>query len=392
MGEISVLDEEKELKKMLYIMGIEWNWIFQRPQVLALELEKEYDLTVVCTKQPIHAKHQNNRQPNRLLELYQIPFQEKNRLVAAAAWQMHTKILGDLSAYDIIWVGYPLFGRYIPDDYRGMVVYDCMDNFEALYQDRKEKNLRRACAEELRLLKRADVVFASSLKLKEKLLSMCPGKEIAVVRNGYSNKISVIRPKVSHGQPPSSDLLPDSEADGRVRCGNSGISRQYVLGYIGTISEWFDSELIRNSLKGHAGIRYDLIGPVADHQQIQDERICYKGVIEHKNLGSVVKELDCLIMPFKINDVILYVDPVKLYEYIAWGKCIIACWYPEIDRFQDYVYFYHDGQEYLELLTGLSAKGFPAKFTQDMQEKFLEENSWQARFREIHRLIQPSCI
>ena len=155
-------------------MGIEWNWIFQRPQVLALELEKEYELTVVATKQPVHTKRQNNRQPERLLELYQIPFQEKNRLIGAVARHMHDRILGDLYQYDIIWVGYPLFGRYIPEDYRGTVVYDCMDNFEALYQDRKEKNLRRACAAERRLLERADLVFASSLKLKEKLLGMCP--------------------------------------------------------------------------------------------------------------------------------------------------------------------------------------------------------------------------
>ena len=368
------------MKKMLYIMGIEWNWIFQRPQVLALELEKEYDLTVVCTKQPVHAKRQNNRQPERLLELYQIPFQEKNRLAAAVAWHMHTKILGDVSVYDIIWVGYPLFGRYIPDDYRGTVVYDCMDNFEALYQDRKEKNLRRVCAEELRLLRRADMVFASSLKLKEKLLSMCPGKEITLIRNGYSNKISVIQPEISYNGAVTSGRLPDYN-----------FNRQYVLGYIGTISEWFDSELIRDSLKEHAGIRYDLIGPVADHQQIQDERVSYRGVIEHNHLGSVVEELDCLIMPFKINDVILYVDPVKLYEYIAWGKCIIAGWYPEIDRFRDFVYFYHDGQEYQELLTELAEKGFPAKFTQDMQEKFLEENSWHARFRAVQECLEE-CL
>ena len=82
---------------MLYIMGIEWNWIFQRPQVLALELEKEYDLTVAGTKQPIHAKHQNNRQPKCLLELYQIPFQEKNRLVGAVARKLHDRVLGDLA-------------------------------------------------------------------------------------------------------------------------------------------------------------------------------------------------------------------------------------------------------------------------------------------------------
>lgn len=375
------------MKKILYIMGIEWNWIFQRPQVLALELEKEYDLTVVCTKQPVHARHQNNRQPKRLLELYQIPFQEKNRLIGAVAGKLHSKVLGDLSQYDIIWVGYPLFGRYIPKDYRGIVVYDCMDNFEALYQDRREKNLRRVCAEEERLVRRADVIFASSLKLKEKLLHLCPGKEIAVVRNGYSN-ITLVKPAVRQESLSADTTRKDNARNDHPQPENSHAKRQYVLGYVGTLSEWFDNALIEHSLCAREEIRYNLIGPIADHQPIQDERVHYSGVVEHKQLGAFVKELDCLIMPFKVNDIILYVDPVKLYEYIAWGKCIIACWYPEVDRFRDFVYFYHNEQEYISLIAELAKQGFPAKFTQDMQEGFLAENSWQARFETIQECLQ----
>ena len=350
------------MKKMLYIMGVEWNWIFQRPHVLALALEEEYEVTVVCPKQSVHAKHQNNPQPKKLIPLFQIPFQEKNKLLGAAAWKLHTNKLGDLSEYDIIWVGYPLFGRYIPKDYKGTVIYDCMDNFEALYPDRKEKNLRRVCEEEKKLLNRADTVFASSLKLKEKMQSICQDKEITLIRNGYSN-ITMSDPE-----------------QGRKK-------DHYTLGYIGTISGWFDNRVIEDSLSGILEICYDLIGPVADHRMIQNERVTYSGVIEHNKLGEYVKKLDCLIMPFRINDIILYVDPVKLYEYIAWGKCIIASWYPEIDRFKDFVYFYHNEREYGELVGRLRDEGFPAKYTKDMQIRFLEDNTWDARIRTIRRFL-----
>lgn len=350
------------MKKMLYIMGVEWGWIFQRPQVLALALEKDYEVTVVCPKQPIHAKRQNNAQPGKLIMLFQIPFQEKNRLLGAVARKLHTAKLGDMSKYDLIWVGYPLFGRYIPENYKGTVIYDCMDNFEALYPDRREKNLRRVCEEEKRLLKRADVVFVSSLKLKEKLLSLCPGKNITLIRNGYSN-ITVSEPKAG--------------------CRKD----QYTLGYIGTISKWFDNGIVEESLLRIPGIRYDLAGPIADHQVIQNARVVYSGVIEHSKLGTHVRELDCLIMPFRINEIILYVDPVKLYEYIAWGKCIIASWYPEIDRFKDFVYFYRDEEEYCKLVDKLCVEGFPAKYTKEMQRQFLEENTWDARVRAIQKCL-----
>ena len=73
------------MKKMLYIMGIEWNWIFQRPHILARQLQDMYEVTVVCPKQLIHPKHQNNEPPDRLIELLQIPFQEKLQMIGKVA-------------------------------------------------------------------------------------------------------------------------------------------------------------------------------------------------------------------------------------------------------------------------------------------------------------------
>lgn len=349
-------------KKMLYIMGIEWNWIYQRPQIFAEYLQKDYELTVACPKQLIHPRHQNNTPPDNLIELLQIPFQEKVRVVGWAADKLHRHLIGDMSEYDLIWVGYPLFGRYIPDNYHGIVIYDCMDNFEALYPDRRESAVRKVCREEERLLKRADMVFASSEKLKGKLLRMCPDKKISLVRNGYGS-INLQKPE-----------------EGKLKT-------DYKLGYIGTISEWFDSRLIEASIRANPQISYEMIGPVSNHQPIQNVRAVYPGVIEHGKLGEYVKELDGLIMPFVVNEIILYVDPVKLYEYIAWGKCIVASWYPEIDRFRDYVYFYHNEEEYLKLINDLAGRGFPAKYSGRQQEEFLRENTWEARAYTVLEMI-----
>lgn len=351
------------MRKMLYIMGIEWNWIFQRPQIFALELQKDYEVTVVCPKQLIQGKQKENTPPERLVELVQIPLQEKNKLIGFFADKLHRHVLRDISSYDLIWVGYPLFGRYIPKDYQGTVIYDCMDNFEALYPDQRKKAIDYVLAMEKQLLERADIVLASSQKLKDKLLKICPDKKIELIRNGYSN-IEVKRPQ----QAIQKDV--------------------YTLGYIGTISEWFDNSVVEESLKANDKIRYDLVGPVAKHQVIENPRVTYSGVIEHGKLSEYVNSIDCLIMPFVISEIVLYVDPVKLYEYIAWGKCIVASWYPEIDRFQDYVYFYHDKQECLQLMEELSEKGFAPKYTQEQQRAFLKENTWEARIQAIKEVIE----
>lgn len=351
------------MKKMLYLMGVEWEWIFQRPQILALGLEEEYELTVVCPKQLVHARHQNNTRPRKLRKLLQIPLQEKIGWIGRMAGILHRHVLGDLHRYDMIWVGYPLFGRYIPEEYQGMVIYDCMDNFEALYPDQRPQSIRKVCAEENRLLARADLVFASSQKLREKLLAICSDKDIRVIRNGYSN-IQICAPKKTEKK------------------------SQYTAAYIGTISEWFDCQAVQQCMQRNPDIFFKLIGPVDRHQKMEGQQAEYLGVIEHRKLGETVQDIDCLLMPFVINEIILYVDPVKLYEYIAWGKCIVAAWYPEIERFERFVYFYHDAEEFAELMAELAGKGFPAKYGEQEQREFLQGNTWDARIETVKELLR----
>lgn len=93
-------------------------------------------------------------------------------------------------------------------------------------------------------------------------------------------------------------------------------------------------------------------------------------MVEHHKLGETVAGFDCLLMPFVISEIVLYVDPVKLYEYIAWGKCIIASWYPEIDRFSDFVYFYHDSGEYVELIKIWRKRDFHRNIPDSSRESF----------------------
>ena len=40
-----------------------------------------------------------------------------------------------------------------------------------------------------------------------------------------------------------------------------------------------------------------------------------------------------MIMPFKLNELVKSVDPVKLYEYINYNKPIISIFYQEIKRY-----------------------------------------------------------
>lgn len=347
--------------KILYIMGVEWNWILQRPQILALALQRKYKITVVAPKQLFSKEKNINIRPQKIRNLYQLPLQEKSLVIRKLSDIINKKVFDDIYSYDVVWLGYPIYQRYIPDDYNGKIIYDCMDNFEALYPDKRDRAINYLLTMEKNLINRSDIVFVSSEKLGEKMRIYKQDIDPIVIRNGCK-EISCKKIKKAE------------------------IKQQYVIGYVGTIAEWFDNSIVEISSKYN--ICYIMIGPVSENYvRIRQENVRYTGAIKHEDLYEKIKEIDCLIMPFKINDIVLYVDPVKLYEYIAWGKCIISSYYPEIERFRPFVYFYHNQEEFDELIKSLSSKGFPPKYNKEQQEVFLQENTWSQRMELIFNSI-----
>lgn len=351
-------------KKMLYIMGIDWEWIYQRPQIFADKFSQDYEVTVVYPRSIL--KFNGKKDPIKKDKikkkiLWTFPFQEKNLLISCCTVFFQQRVFKDYKKYDYIFIGYPLYERYVPDDYKGIIIYDCMDFHEALYPDRKR--VKRILWQERKLAERCDILFASSIFLVEKMNQLVGKRKARLVRNGVGAK------------------------EVCQVCG-SQVRDRYKIGYIGTIAEWFDYELLCKSLKRNQRIVYHLVGPNDVEIPSQPNGIISEGVVPHQDLYNSVKMYDCLIMPFKINDIVLAVDPVKLYEYIAFGKCIISVFYPEIERFEDFVYFYHSDEEYFALLEKLCCLGFPPKYDSKKQNEFLRLNSWEIRYQQIRDNIE----
>ena len=139
------------------------------------------------------------------------------------------------------------------------------------------------------------------------------------------------------------------------------------------------------SLQDIPKLRYKIIGP-AEVTLPENERIEYTGTVEHHRLYDAIKDTDCLTMPFVINDIVLSVDPVKLYEYINYNKNILCVRYPEIGRFEPFVYFYEDYDTFLNQIKKMM-KDNRIKYDNESRIRFLQENNWESRVREITRIL-----
>lgn len=351
-------------KKLLYVMGIDWEWIYQRPQIIERHLETKYDVTVIFPRSILHFFHKpTGTYPQKYHILWTLPFQEKISAVGRIAGQLSKKAFKNLNQYDAIVIGYPLYYRYIPSSYPGRIIYDCMDNHEMLYPCHRGAD--KLVREERRLLAACEVLFASGQKLAEKVFPLTKNNicRKLLVRNGCMEEIYSV-PMAAK------------------------ISSNYKIGYFGTISDWFDYDILFQSVNQDDEVEYHLFGPVQKKCSKLHERIILEGICRHEGLYEAVKDCVCLIMPFKVNQIVEWVDPVKLYEYIAMGKCIISVWYEEIDRFQDFVYFYTDVREYMQLLEYLKARNFLPKYSASQQAFFLENNSWRNRFHQIDNALE----
>ncbi|MGL5049594.1 MAG: hypothetical protein ACRC6A_00135 [Fusobacteriaceae bacterium] len=162
------------------------------------------------------------------------------------------------------------------------------------------------------------------------------------------------------------------------------------LCYIGTVSSWFDVDVLKYVLEKNNEVEIHIIGPIDINLDIlkKNEKVKIYGSIKHEKLSKYVQEMDILIMNFKVNDIILSVDPVKIYEYINFNKPIICVEYQEVKRFNEYVNFYKTEQDFYENILEIKNEKFKPKYSLEKRKEFLMENTWRNRVKDILNKIE----
>ncbi len=354
------------MKKIVYVMQVDWNWIKQRPHFIAEHLSEKYDVTVMYQHHYGRTGYQK-RDANGLdiKPIYVIPRGDRypvlrniNRKIKAQAIRHQVK----KSNADCLYLTFPDQLDAIPGGFAGKVIYDCMDNHPAFLTDPADRAAMEK--QEAILVERSDEILVSSQNLKDVLIKRygdAHADKITLVRNGYNGQIMDVS-----NQP----ALPTD---------------RYTLAYFGTISSWFNLEFILKSLEEFPTLEYLLIGP-SEMTFPPHDRLHYVGTVEHDELPVVTKDAHCLIMPFVLNEIIEAVDPVKLYEYINFNKNILCVEYPEIARFAPFVHFYTDYESYCHQLRVLMDSK-TVKYSQAERTAFLRDNNWESRVRLIEELL-----
>lgn len=355
------------MKKMLYISHVSWGWIKQRPHFLAEHLSDFYEIDFMYEKS-YHKNSLVKSQPNNKLKLIEslrfplnrFPFVKRLNVFL---FNLYVNTFVKIKNYDVIWLTYPLDIQDIKEiRKKSTVVYDCMDDILS-FPNLSSPQIQVLLEREKSLCEVSRHIFVSSNNLKNKLIQRhsLEEKKVILVENGVSS--ALLSNKF--------DIDINQERKDRIK-----------IVYIGTISEWMDFTLLENSLKVHDNIEYLFFGP-REVVVPSNDRLTYGGILEHKDVFRTMKEADILIMPFILNELILSVDPVKMYEYILAYKPILAIRYPETEKFSSYSYLYDDQEDFNNNISLIVENNFKVKEPFESHYTFVEKSTWNERINII---------
>ena len=156
-------------------------------------------------------------------------------------------------------------------------------------------------------------------------------------------------------------------------------SERPVLGYVGTIAQWFDWPLVFDLAKANPSMCIRLIGPVyARPPGPMTSNIELLPACNHATAMRFMQEFSVGLIPFKRTDLTASVDPIKFYEYRALGLPVLSTRFGEmaLRNGQAGVFLVDEHSDLVKLVRIAMA----SECEIDEIQEFRTANSWEARF------------
>lgn len=306
----------------------------------------------------------------RLRTLFQVPFHRfglvrwLNRLIVKTTLRLMMWRHG--VRRPITWFHIPHVPYLVGELGERLSVYYCIDDYAAYPGVNPE--VVRAMDEET--TRRADLVFVASDTLLE-------GK-----RELNAN---------THVSPHGVDVAHFAQAlDERtvVPADIASLSGP-VVGFFGLIERFIDLDLIDHLAAQRPGWHFVLIGRVAvpEGEVPRRANIHYLGRRPYEELPAYGKRFDAAIIPYRAGDWSYHANPIKLREYLAMGKPVVAVDTPQMRQFADVVTIARDRDEFLAGLdAALASPG-------DIERRLarVRQSGWDRRADEVLRTIRQAA-
>jgi len=360
--------------EVLVFPVIDWHFRFQRPQQLALQLAKRgcrvfYLSSTFDVAEAPGFKILESPAPNVFLVKLCFPgpqpliYQDLLRGQKLQVLTTSVRHLIDAAGLEnlVAMVDLP-FWHPLAEAIPGcLVVYDCMDHHSGF-----STNSSEMIEEEARLVKAADLVVTSSDRLSE------------VIGQSAQNVLIRNAGEVDYFKTAPIRLAYPSERP--------------VVGYLGAIAEWFDLELIVSAARQYPDWDFVLVGAKTLRSKLASKQLAnikWIGEVPYAEAAAWVHSFDVALIPFKLTELTLCTNPVKVYEYLAAGKPVVATALPEVRAMSAVAHVADDHERFIELLdTAMAERTDPALAAERSQ--WAAAHDWKTRGEQLDAAMRSA--
>lgn len=204
---------------------------------------------------------------------------------------------------------------------RSATIYYCMADFFQL-----TPNAAEIIESERLLVEQSDLVFAQCTKISNRLIK-------------WANRVDIF--------PPGVDLEAFTFASNSVNIANGPKSEpaienlrtlaRPIIGYIGGLHRHVDFDLLAQMADARPEWSWVLVGPLQTSAEKLDghPNVYLEGLKPHEELGSYLQRFDVCIVPYLKSAYTETVVPVKVNEYLAAGKPVVSTDLPTVLEFNE---------------------------------------------------------
>jgi len=264
-----------------------------------------------------------------------------------------------------LWTFLPNTGDYVGTLGEAFAVYYCVDEWSMFsYLDRAATQ-----AAERRLLERVDACFAINHALADAKRAVC--------RATYVSPHGVDHAQFARALDDAT-LVPADLAD----------LPGPRIGFYGTLQSWVDFELIAHVGRARPDWSIALIG-----QQLGDltairgiPNIHLFGQRKHHELPAYCKGFDVGIIPYRIDERMAFVNPLKMREYLSAGLPVVSTPVPEVLRYAHACRVARTPGEFVEAIERALTEG--SREARLARSQAMTSETWAARVSQVAGIIE----
>jgi glycosyltransferase involved in cell wall biosynthesis len=265
----------------------------------------------------------------------------------------------------ISWFAVPHPGALAGTLHEDLIIYYCIDDYAAL-PDVDAVAVARMDAD---LTARADAVFVASSTLLQRKRAQ--------------------KPTAVHAPHGVDDALFQTVSDPGLSIADGARGLQHpIIGFYGLIEAWIDLDLIAFLARRRPQWTFLMIGRVAvEVGQFRSlPNVVFPGPQPYGSLPHWAKAFDVAIIPYRLTRQVVNSASLKLREYLASGKPVVAVSTPEIEQFAEVVRIARGPEEFLREIE--AALTHDSATDRARRVDAMRGMTWEARMQDVARVVE----